>query len=99
MIPSELLPLANHLWQSTLFAGIAGLFTLALRKNRAQVRYWLWLSASVKFLVPFSVLMSVGRVLETWAPAAAQKIASPAVSFVEEYVAQPFPATSSFVPA
>jgi hypothetical protein len=28
MIPSNLLPIANHLWQSTLFAGIAGLLTL-----------------------------------------------------------------------
>jgi bla regulator protein BlaR1 len=36
--------LANHLWQSTVFAGIAGLLTLALRKNHARTRYWLWLS-------------------------------------------------------
>ena len=41
---------ANHLWQSTLFAALAGLLTLAFRRNRAQVRYWLWLAASVKFL-------------------------------------------------
>ena len=32
MIPSGLLPIANHLWQSTLFAGIAGLLTLLLRQ-------------------------------------------------------------------
>ena len=49
MIPSQLLPLANHLWQTTLFAGAAGLLTLLLRKNRACVRYWLWIAASVKF--------------------------------------------------
>ena len=41
--------LGNHLWQSTLFAGAAGLLTLFLRKNRARARYGLWLAASVKF--------------------------------------------------
>lgn len=50
----------NHLWQSTLFAIAAGLLTLAFRKNRARVRYGLWLIASYKFLVPFSLLMSFG---------------------------------------
>jgi bla regulator protein BlaR1 len=53
--------IANHLWQSTLFLAIAALLTLALRKNRAQVRYWLWLTASLKFLVPFAVLVAVGN--------------------------------------
>src|ERR1700735_1833916 len=41
--------LANHLWQSTLFAGVVALLTFAFRRNRAQVRYWLWFSASLKF--------------------------------------------------
>src|SRR5207253_243536 len=72
--------LAAHLWQSTLFAVIAGLLTLAFRKNRAQVRYWLWLSASLKFLVPFALLMSLGNHLG-WAPAA-RKIATPGITFV-----------------
>lgn len=56
----------NHIWQSTLFAIAAGLLTLALRKNHARARYWLWLAASVKFLVPFSLLVGVGSYL-TWA--------------------------------
>ena len=60
MIPSGFLPIANHLWQSTLFAGVAGLLTLLLRNNRAHTRYCLWLAASAKFLVPFSLLMLVG---------------------------------------
>ena len=60
MIPSGFVPIANHLWQSTLFAGIAGLLTLLLRNNRAHARYCLWLAASAKFLVPFSLLMLVG---------------------------------------
>ena len=52
--------LVNHLWQSTLFAITAGLLTLILRKNQARARYWLWLAASVKFLIPFSLLVGIG---------------------------------------
>jgi hypothetical protein len=39
-------PIANHLWQSTLFAMAAGLLTLAFRKHRAPVRYGLTRSPS-----------------------------------------------------
>ena len=55
--------LVNHLWQSTVFAILAGLLTLAFRQNRAQVRYWLWFCASVKFLVPFALLLTLGSYL------------------------------------
>jgi bla regulator protein BlaR1 len=56
--------LLNHLWQSSIFAlGIAAL-CLALRKNAARSRYWLWLAASLKFLVPFSLLVSLGQRIE-----------------------------------
>jgi hypothetical protein len=54
----------NHLWQSTLFAAAVALVTLAFRRNRAQVRYWLWLAASVKFLIPFSALLWLGAQIE-----------------------------------
>ena len=37
--------------------------TLALRGNRAHVRHWLWLAASVKFLVPFSLLFYIGSLI------------------------------------
>jgi hypothetical protein len=60
MTPETLSPLANHLWQSTLFAGLVWLLTLAFRRYRAPVRYGLWLAASVKFLIPFSLLVSLG---------------------------------------
>src|SRR5436190_23185708 len=50
----------DHLWQSTVFAAAAGLFTLALRKNRAGVRPALWLAASIKFLIPLAVLIELG---------------------------------------
>jgi len=54
---------SNHLWQSTVFAILVGLLTLAFRKNRAQVRYWLWFSASLKFFIPFSLLLTLGNYL------------------------------------
>ena len=53
--------LVNHLWQSTLVAALAWLATLALRRDRARVRYGVWLAASLKFLVPFSLLTSLGE--------------------------------------
>jgi bla regulator protein BlaR1 len=64
MIPTDLSPLPSHLWQSTFFAAAAWLLTLALRKNRAAARYWIWLAASVKFLIPFSMLVSIGSQVE-----------------------------------
>jgi len=59
MIPG----LVAHLWQSTLFAGVAWLLTLALRKNPAQVRHRIWFIASVKFLIPFSLLVGLGTLV------------------------------------
>jgi bla regulator protein blaR1 len=50
----------DHVWQSTLFATGAGLLTLAFRRNRARVRYALWFSVSVKFLVPLSSVVWLG---------------------------------------
>jgi bla regulator protein blaR1 len=84
--------LANHLWQSTVFAGIAGLLTLVLRKNHARTRHWLWLIASVKFLIPFSLLAAVGNRLG-WliGGAAASRLARPGLSIVMEEISQPFP--------
>jgi bla regulator protein blaR1 len=55
---------ADHLWQSTLFACVIGLLTASLKSNRAAVRHRLWLVASVKFLVPFSVLIGLGGQIE-----------------------------------
>ncbi len=52
--------LLDHLWQSTLFALPLGALTLLLRRHAASVRFWVWFTASVKFLVPFSLLMAAG---------------------------------------
>ncbi len=55
--------IGNHLWQSTIFAVVVAVIALAFRGNRAGIRYWLWLAASLKFLFPFSLLVSAGSYL------------------------------------
>jgi bla regulator protein BlaR1 len=67
-------PLADHLWQSTVFAAAVWLMTFLLRKSCARIRYGLWLAASVKLLLPFSLLVSMGSLLprRTQAPSPAQ---------------------------
>ena len=81
--------LSNHVWQSTLFAIAAALLTLAFRKNRAAVRYGLWFTASLKFVIPFSLLMSLGGYIG-WAPVA-KRVAAPAISFTMVQLTRPFP--------
>jgi bla regulator protein blaR1 len=68
MIDALVYNASSHLVQSTLFAGAVALLTLAFRANRAQVRFWLWLSASLKFLIPFALLSMVGSDIGTRAP-------------------------------
>jgi len=93
MIPEYWLSaVANHLWQSTVFAGVAALLALALRKNQAWIRSWLWLIASLKFLIPFSVLVGLGSRIQ-WTAAA--PIASPKLSVAMAQVTEPFPSVSS----
>jgi bla regulator protein blaR1 len=102
MIPADLPPLFNqvfnHLWQSTLFAAAAGLLTLALRNTHARARYWIWLTASVKFLIPFSLLVGIGSHIE-WRTGTATS--QPEWSLLMEQVSQPFaaPAVRSSAPA
>jgi hypothetical protein len=108
MIPDSLLPIANHLWQSTVFAGIAGVLTLLLRKNRAHARYCLWLAASAKFLVPFSLLMLVGGLVgrhsmvlpaPTRVPVLVEQVNEPFVARVPSgAVAMPHASKSALVP-
>ena len=88
--------IATHLWQSTFFAIAVALLTLAFRRNRARVRFWMWLSASLKFFIPFALMLSAGTQL-------AQKFAwqteAPAVSIAVEYIAMPFAAGPLPAPA
>jgi len=64
--------LIDHLWQSTLFGVAIGSITLFLRRNSAALRHTLWLLATLKFLVPFSVLYSLGATAGLLAPVESQ---------------------------
>jgi beta-lactamase regulating signal transducer with metallopeptidase domain len=95
MTLGDLSPLANHLWQSTLCVVAIWLLTVVLRKNHAAVRYWLWLAASVKFLIPLSLLVGVGsQVGWRTAPAIAAAIAGPHWSSMVADVGGPFTASA-----
>ncbi len=72
-----------HLAQSTIFATAVGLMTLAFRRNHARVRYWLWFSASVKFLIPFSFFVMLGNKLPS--PPAVQSLAAPVATAVTQF--------------
>lgn len=88
MIPA----LLNHLWQSTLCLAAIAALTLLLRRNGANARYWLWFAASVKFLVPFALLVVLGRQLAPPSVApdrVAHDVALPA-AFAAEHLALPF---------
>ena len=79
----------DHLWQSTAFALGAGALTVALRNNRADVRYWLWLIASLKFLLPFAMLVELGTHLMV---PSAEPIAGASPAVVIQQAVQPFSA-------
>ncbi len=51
----------SHLWQSTMFAIVIAGIAFLCRHKRAGVRFGLWLTASVKFLLPFGWLFALGR--------------------------------------
>lgn len=52
--------IALHLWQSTLVVLAAWVLARVCRRNAAAVRYWIWFTASMKFLVPFALLQWLG---------------------------------------
>ena len=95
MLPPVLMPtwndfgagLANHIWQSTLCLIILGAMTLLFRRNSAVVRYRLWLIASVKFLLPFSLFVGLGGMLQ-WHPV--RSVAPIEVPVVVRQISQPF---------
>jgi uncharacterized protein (TIGR03435 family) len=85
----------NHLWQSTAFTVVIALASMAFRRNSPRLRYWLWLAASVKFLIPFSLIVSTGARVqlppETLSPRAAT------VAQITTYF-EPVPELSAAVP-
>jgi bla regulator protein blaR1 len=88
MLTSVGAAVANHLWQSSVFALAAWLMALQLRRNRAHVRYGIWLAASVKFLIPFSLLIDLGGFLRK--PQHASPSLQTTLSSAMGVVGQPF---------
>jgi uncharacterized protein (TIGR03435 family) len=80
--------LVNHLWQSTAVALTAWFLAWMLRSNHARTRYWLWMIASVKFLLPFSLLIAAGESLRS---VISPPMRSAAFAAAMEQLAQPFP--------
>src|SRR5262249_14326493 len=55
--------IVNHLWKSCCCPLLAELLAFLHRDTSPKVRYWVWMSASVKFLIPFALLVSLGSVV------------------------------------
>ncbi len=88
MIPDYIISgVANHLWQSTAVAALVALLVLVLRGNQARVRYSLWMIASAKFLIPFSLLMVAGGYLRS---SVSTPVAQPAISKMLDQITTPF---------
>jgi TonB family protein len=85
----------NHLWQSTLVAAAIAAIAALLRNEGAHARYWLWWAASVKFLVPFSLLTALGSALRDAGAPQFELADWPATLDV---LAQPMPASTSWAP-
>lgn len=87
-------------WQSSVaidgvpcHRGIAG---IDLPKNHARARYGLWLAASVKFLIPFSLLVALGTHLAR--PRGPAEIQTGVLVAMQE-VSQPFTTAAAGFPA
>lgn len=86
--------IVNHLWQSTAFAAVVALAAWRLRLHSPRVRYWLWLAASLKFLAPFSWIVSAGARVQL--PSLAPSLAALPVAGISTYFAPvPLPAPSA----
>jgi bla regulator protein BlaR1 len=85
-------PLANHLWQSTIFAVAAALLARVLRRQRADLRRRLWLAASLKFLIPLAPVIELARRIE-WRSAPAT--VPPAFTAAFGQMGEPFAAPAA----
>src|SRR4051812_37777119 len=82
--------LLDHLWQSSLFAICAWSLTWVLRKNGAHLRHAVWVAASAKFLVPFSLLAMLGQQMQPYVGSeAAHVVATLGTASVTALVAAP----------
>ena len=86
MIPA----IVNHLWHSTVVALAAALVAFALRRHQARVRHAVWLAASLKFLLPFSLLIAIGGALSRRAAPADVGASAPAFVETVQTITEPF---------
>jgi beta-lactamase regulating signal transducer with metallopeptidase domain len=86
----------DHLWQSTLFAGLALLLSVLYRRKHARVRYRIWFAASLKFLLPFSLLFALGQRL-AWLPAPASLV--PRITVVDSVALPVVPINANLITA
>ena len=88
MMAEFLNSLGNHLWQSTLFAVCVSALAVFLRGIPARVRFWLWFAGLLKFLIPFSLLLSLGAALAPKHTTGTQL--QPAPFYSVDEISQPF---------
>ena len=81
--------IVNHLWQSSCFGLLASLLAFMLRGNSPKVRYWVWLAASLKFLVPWVLLVNLGS-LVPWPGHRAASVATATLPDTLVQIAEPF---------
>jgi len=92
--------LVNHLWQSTVVVLAAAVVVRALHRNQARVRHAVWLTASLKFLVPFSMMISLGAAFAWRSAPTPAGAAAPAFVETIQTITEPFaglPATPGHV--
>jgi bla regulator protein BlaR1 len=82
----NLAAIANHIWQSTMVAALAWLLVQVFRKNGARIRYTIWMLASLKFLLPLSLLIALGSCLSWPARGYVATVNAPVI----EFIGQPF---------
>jgi uncharacterized protein (TIGR03435 family) len=92
MMANLLISVGDHLWQSTLFALCVAALAIALRGIPAKTRFWLWFAGLVKFLIPFSLLLSLGAGLAPKHNSGTQLLPAPFYSV--DAVSQPFTYTT-----
>lgn len=61
--------LVVHLWEATLFVGLLALGVRLLKRAPASTRYWFWLLAAVKLLIPSVLLAWLVSEVRSAAPA------------------------------
>ena len=84
-------PLAAHLLQATVFAALAWMGAVLLRRAPAATRYAVWLTAAVKFAVPAGLLAAAGARISALFPSAGPPLPPAFAPLVLGYTGRPTP--------